>query len=490
MLQGWFVIAVALGYIGLLFGIASYGDRRIGGAVGQRLWIYPLSLAIYCTSWTFFGSVGLATRNGFDFLAIYIGPILVVGLAYPLIIRITRLSKAQNIVSIADFIGARYGKHQGVAAAVALIAIVGTIPYIALQLKAISSSLGAIVVPLETFAGPVQPMLGGPPLLVSLSLAGVLGRAWAADGRRSAAVRRTLARRVRGPVRHAPHRCDRAPARPHAGGGGGIGGQARRLWRRRGLRHLQDVRRAGGAVRQGIGAARHRRRAHLRYQFRHDGGDDAALVLRRNPAAAAILRDGGGEQERRRDPPRRLGVSALPRHHQPVRDAGRARRHADLRAGDGRQRHVRAGAADRGGLGDSRARRVRRRPVGGGGDGDRRVGRARHHGVERHRGAARAAPPRRDQCRHPPPHGAPRGDLRGAAARLSLLPPRRRGAARGDRADGVRRRRATRAGVLRRAHLAPRHGRRRARRHDRRHPDLGLHAAAAEPRRPRARPHG
>ncbi len=173
MLQGWFVVAVALAYIGLLFGIASFGDRlrRPGEAGRPRLWIYPLSLAIYCTSWTFFGSVGLATRNGFDFLAIYIGPVLMIGLAYPLIIRITRLSKSQNIVSIADFIAARYGKHQGVAAAVALIAIVGTIPYIALQLKAISSSLGAIVMPLETFAGPVPPMLGDPPLFVALSLA-------------------------------------------------------------------------------------------------------------------------------------------------------------------------------------------------------------------------------------------------------------------------------------------------------------------------------
>jgi Na+/proline symporter/CheY-like chemotaxis protein len=173
MLQGWFVIAVALVYIGLLFGIASYGDRlrQIGDAARSRLWIYPLSLAIYCTSWTFFGSVGLATRDGFDFLAIYIGPVLMIGLAFPLVIRITRLSKAQNIVSIADFIAARYGKHQGVAATVALIAIVGTIPYIALQLKAISSSLAVIVVPLETFAGPVQPMLGDPPLFVALSLA-------------------------------------------------------------------------------------------------------------------------------------------------------------------------------------------------------------------------------------------------------------------------------------------------------------------------------
>src|SRR6266851_8564908 len=152
MLQGWVVIVVALGYIGLLFVIASYGDRirALGGRGGARMMIYPLSLAIYCTSWTFFGSVGLATRSGFDFLAIYIGPIAMIGLASPLIAHITRLSKTQNIVSIADFIGARYGKHQGVAATVAVIAIIGMVPYIALQLKAVSSSLDTIVAPLAT----------------------------------------------------------------------------------------------------------------------------------------------------------------------------------------------------------------------------------------------------------------------------------------------------------------------------------------------------
>ena len=143
MLQGWVVIAFALGYIGLLFVVASYGDRtrRFGRESRSRLFIYPLSLAIYCTSWTFFGSVGLASRTGFDFLTIYLGPILMIGLAWPLIIRIVRLAKAQNITSIADFIAARYGKAQTVAATVALIAIIGTIPYIALQLKAVSSSL-------------------------------------------------------------------------------------------------------------------------------------------------------------------------------------------------------------------------------------------------------------------------------------------------------------------------------------------------------------
>ena len=118
---------------------------RFGGAGRSRLLIYPLSLAIYCTSWTFFGSVGSASRTGFEFLTIYIGPMLMVGLFSPLIVRIVRLAKAQNITSIADFIAARYGKSQAVAATVALIAIVGTIPYIALQLKAVSASLETIL---------------------------------------------------------------------------------------------------------------------------------------------------------------------------------------------------------------------------------------------------------------------------------------------------------------------------------------------------------
>src|SRR5262245_7986297 len=173
MLQGWVVIAVALGYIGLLFVIASYGDRtrRIARDPRSRLLIYPLSLAIYCTSWTFFGSVGLASRTGYDFLTIYVGPMLMIGLATPLIIRTVRLAKAQNITSIADFIAARYGKHQAVAATVALIAIVGTIPYIALQLKAVSSSLGTILTHLDMGAGHAQPVLGDLALFVALAMA-------------------------------------------------------------------------------------------------------------------------------------------------------------------------------------------------------------------------------------------------------------------------------------------------------------------------------
>src|SRR5438094_1659130 len=173
MLQGWIVIAFALGYIGLLFVVASYGDRtrRFGREGRWRHFIYPLSLAIYCTSWTFFGSVGLASRTGFDFLTIYVGPILLIGLCSPLVMRIVRLAKAQNITSIADFIAARYGKAQTVAAAVALIAIIGTIPYIALQLKAVSASLTTILAPIGPAPGAMQPVFGDIARYVALAMA-------------------------------------------------------------------------------------------------------------------------------------------------------------------------------------------------------------------------------------------------------------------------------------------------------------------------------
>src|SRR5947209_6319622 len=173
MLQGWFVVAIALGYIGLLFLIASYGDRTRSRRreARSRMLIYPLSLAIYCTSWTFFGSVGFASRNGWGFLAIYIGPMLMLALGYPLLLRIVRLAKSQNITSIADFIAARYGKHQAVAAAVAVIGIIGTIPYIALQLKAVSGSLGTILAHIESSTGRYQPELGDLAFFVALAMA-------------------------------------------------------------------------------------------------------------------------------------------------------------------------------------------------------------------------------------------------------------------------------------------------------------------------------
>src|SRR5579871_6936896 len=170
MLHDWGVVGAAFGYIGFLFLVASYGDRlspdQRGRASGL---IYPLSLAIYCTSWTFFGSVGSATRTSVDFLAIYVGPVLMIGLCTPLLRRIIHLAKTQNITSIADFIGARYGKSQAVAATVALIAIIGSVPYIALQLKAMASSLETILI--DEQAVYTIPIIGDIALMATLSMA-------------------------------------------------------------------------------------------------------------------------------------------------------------------------------------------------------------------------------------------------------------------------------------------------------------------------------
>jgi Na+/proline symporter/signal transduction histidine kinase/CheY-like chemotaxis protein len=142
-MQGGLIIIVALGYLALLFAVAAYGDRKSHGARANRPRpnIYAFSLAVYCTSWTFFGSVGVASQRGFEFFAIYLGPILVFTLGYKLIEKIISLSKAEKITSIADFLAARYGKSALVAALAAVIAVVGTVPYIALQLKAISDSV-------------------------------------------------------------------------------------------------------------------------------------------------------------------------------------------------------------------------------------------------------------------------------------------------------------------------------------------------------------
>ncbi len=170
MLHDWGVIVAAFGYIGLLFVVASYGDRLSPAQRGRAgMLIYPLSLAIYCTSWTFFGSVGSATRTSIDFLAIYVGPILMIGFCTPLLRRVIRLAKTQNITSIADFIGARYGKSQAVAATVAVIAIIGSVPYIALQLKAVASSLETILSEDQAFSK--IPIIGDMALMVTLAMA-------------------------------------------------------------------------------------------------------------------------------------------------------------------------------------------------------------------------------------------------------------------------------------------------------------------------------
>jgi Na+/proline symporter/signal transduction histidine kinase len=174
MMHGWLVILAATAYILFLFAIASYGDRmprQYSSRAGGRPIIYALSLSVYCTSWTFFGSVGYASRSGAEFLAIYIGPLLVFALGYPLLRRIIQISKAESITSIADFIGARYGKSQSVAALATLIAVIGIIPYIALQLKAVSLSITTMVGPLITPGDVFTPVFDDITLLIALGMA-------------------------------------------------------------------------------------------------------------------------------------------------------------------------------------------------------------------------------------------------------------------------------------------------------------------------------
>lgn len=172
MLQGWAVIGTAFVYLLLLFGVASFGDRkRLSGQLLSRPNIYALSLAIYCTTWTFFGSVGMASHSGLNFLAIYVGPILLFTLGFPLVRRIVQLSKQERITSVADFLGARYGKSIMVAVVATLIVVVGTVPYIALQLKAISNSVSTLIsryslVPDQEFFA-----LGEISILISITLA-------------------------------------------------------------------------------------------------------------------------------------------------------------------------------------------------------------------------------------------------------------------------------------------------------------------------------
>jgi Na+/proline symporter/nitrogen-specific signal transduction histidine kinase len=136
------ILLLAFGYMALLFAIAHFADQRAarGRSLISNPYIYALSLAVYCTAWTFYGSVGRAATSGTGFLPTYIGPTLMFSLGMLVIRKIIRISKTHRITSIADFIASRYGKSATIASLVTIIAVLGVIPYIALQLKAISMS--------------------------------------------------------------------------------------------------------------------------------------------------------------------------------------------------------------------------------------------------------------------------------------------------------------------------------------------------------------
>ena len=145
-MQGGLVAIASIAYLGTLFAIAYFGDKRAeqGRSLTQNPYIYTLSIAVFCTSWTFYGSVGLAARSGLDFLPIYLGPTLVFVVWSVVWVKIVRICKLNRITSIADFISSRYGKSSRLGGLVALIAVVGTTPYISLQLKSIATSFEII----------------------------------------------------------------------------------------------------------------------------------------------------------------------------------------------------------------------------------------------------------------------------------------------------------------------------------------------------------
>lgn len=157
MLSGGWLFVFSIGYLAVLFAIAWVGDKRgLTRSGRERPLVYALALCVYCTSWTFYGAVGTAVNGGLAYVPIYLGPILVFLFATGLLRRIIIITRRYSITSIADFIASRFGKARSLAVLVTVIAVVGTVPYIALQLKAVSMSYALVAIPDDT---PFFPML-------------------------------------------------------------------------------------------------------------------------------------------------------------------------------------------------------------------------------------------------------------------------------------------------------------------------------------------
>lgn len=139
-LDAWFITFLSIAYLAILFVIAHWGQNQQTAGYFSRPWVYSLSLGVSCTSWAFYGTVGQAATTGTWLAPIYIGSILCFILAWPMFLKMLQITKQQNLTSIADFIACRYDRSPTIAATIAIIALVGTIPYIALQLRAISKS--------------------------------------------------------------------------------------------------------------------------------------------------------------------------------------------------------------------------------------------------------------------------------------------------------------------------------------------------------------
>lgn len=168
------VLGVSFCYLLLLFAVAWLGDRQAarGRSLIANPWVYALSISVYCTAWTYFGSVGRASTGGIWFLPIYLGPTLAMVLGWLVLRKMVRIAKANRITSIADFIASRYGKSRLLSGLVTLMAVVGIVPYIALQLKAVAGGYAVLIGAEPAAAGTALAWLGDGTFYVTLLLAG------------------------------------------------------------------------------------------------------------------------------------------------------------------------------------------------------------------------------------------------------------------------------------------------------------------------------
>jgi hypothetical protein len=412
VLSSWSILLASLAYLCLLFAIAYYVDKRAdaGRSVIANPYIYALSIAVYCTSWTFYGSVGRAASSGIDFLPIYLGPTLTFVIWWFVLRKIIRISKAQRITSIADFISSRYGKSTQLGVLVTVIAVVGIMPYISLQLKAVSTSFNVLVRYPEVITPVVSgrvPILADTAFLVALLLAAfaiLFGT-----------------RHIDASEHHEGMVAAIAFESKIAGlltlGGSGSYGQ----WMTLTLLSMAAI-----------------------------------ICLPRQFQVTVVENVNEAHLEK-------AVWLSLPADHQHLRPADRARRALGLSRRRGGRRHLRADPADERPAGVPGALRVHRRPFRGHRHGHRRRHRPQHHGQQRPGHAGTPAPDlaQADRARRPDGSAAvhsPGQHHPDPAARLYLLPSDRGIRRPGDDRPGVfRRRRAVRPGDHRRHLLEGRH---------------------------------
>src|SRR6056297_3004136 len=153
------LVLVCLVYVIFLFAVAFAADRA--ALHGRGAWlrspiVYTLSLSIYCTAWTFYGAVGFAARSGLEYVTIYLGPTLVMIGWWWTLRKMVRIGRSQRITSIADLISSRYGKSNSLAVFVTILAVIGTTPYIALQLQSVTLSFSIFAETDTSSGGPVS----------------------------------------------------------------------------------------------------------------------------------------------------------------------------------------------------------------------------------------------------------------------------------------------------------------------------------------------